>query len=93
MKKIIPIYICAHQYDWEDEPSLSAYSFDASATDKSYVLMERQSIEFNMPDNFDMRPHKIAELEAQKKKAMADYELLMNTLDGKIASLKAIDHK
>lgn len=61
--------------------------------DETYATIKEVDFELVIPDDFDPRQQQIAALERQHQKAMADYELLMNTIEGKIQSLRCIEHK
>lgn len=91
MKVTVKHYLHQVQWSWEAEPKFLLYPFEM--TGEQYALVREMDVELDIPDDFDPRPQQIAALEEQRKKAMADYAALVNMIDGKIASLKAIEHK
>lgn len=97
MIKTVKHYLVATKWDWEKEFTFALQScppIEASNNQRYVdVLIREMDIDLDIPDDFDPRPAQIAALEAQRQKARADFELLMNTIDGKIQSLKCIEHK
>lgn len=90
MKVTVKHYL--HRIQWSgDEPRFVLYPFLMEG--EQYALVREMDVELDIPDDFDPRPQQIAALEEQRKKAMADYAALVNAIDGKIASLRAIEHK
>ena len=91
MKVTVKHYLTKVQWGWEREPQYVLYPF--AMTGEQYAIVREQNIELDIPDDFDARPQQIAALEEQRRKAKADFTVLMDTIDGKIQSLRAIDHK
>lgn len=93
MIKTVKHYMYRTDHGYGDEVIFALYPFRFSEDEDYRLFIKEVDVELDVPDDFDPRPQQIAALEAQKKKAMADYQLLMDTLDGKIASLRCIEHK
>ena len=74
------------------EPSYFYSNLNMTTLGDAYAVIKEVDFEIVIPEDFDPRKQMIATLEAQQQKARADFELLMNTLDGKIQSLKCIEH-
>lgn len=91
MKKTFELFLSAKQEDWQTEPSFNV--FQNEMQDYGYVTVSKFSIDVEIPDDFDIRQPMIDALEVQRKKAMADFEMLMAAIEGKIASLRCIEHK
>ena len=73
-------------------PEFKLFPYNMTGTD-GYVVVREQDVDLDIPDDFDARPQMIAALEEKRSKAMADHEALMNAIEGRIASLRAIEHK
>lgn len=92
MKKNIHLFISFQRYDWETEGRIVARDYPPNQEDHETQLIYEMDIVADVPDDFDPRAGIIAALESKKQKAKADYQMLMNTLDGKIQQLRAITH-
>jgi hypothetical protein len=90
MKVTIKGYVTCQQYDWDDQPKYSFYSFDPTSYDSSTVKVMEHEFEVEVPDNFDLRPGKVAALKAKKEKLQADFANKVKEIDDKISSLLAI---
>jgi hypothetical protein len=90
MKVTIKGYITCTQYDWDDKPTYSFYSFDPTSYDSSTVKVMEHEFEVEVPDSFDLRPGKVAALKAKKEKLQADFASKVKEIDDKINSLLAI---
>lgn len=97
MKVQIKSFLNMRHYVWADKPEFilaqwPATDFDPDVYRTNATVCEVVT-EHDIPDDFDARPQMIAALEQQRRKAMADHEALMNVIEGRIASLRAIEHK
>ena len=87
IKATVHIHYC--KYDWEDEGKYEVLSFKAD--DDAYrTHVGEQEIEIEVPENYDPRAQKIAALEKQKQKVMADYQSTVNEINERISKLQAI---
>jgi hypothetical protein len=84
-------YLTRVQWSWDREHYYCLYPFQMEG--EQYVTVRAMDIELDIPDDFDPREQQIAALEKQRQKAMADHQMLMDTIDGKIQSLRAIEVK
>ena len=67
--------------------------FPCKLDDTEYrAYISSHEIEIEVPDNFDPRAQQIAALEAQKQKAMADYQSTVNDINDRISKLQAIEY-
>ena len=66
MKATIKGHITHTKYAWDDKPTFSFYTFDAS--DEHTVNVMEHEFEIEVPDDFDPRPGKIAALKEKKEK-------------------------
>jgi len=88
MKKTVDHFLIRHFSKYMKEPEYGLYPFNMSySSDRAYTLIR------DVPDDFDPRAELLSQLKAQQTKATADYEMLMNTPNGKIQQFLAIDHK
>ena len=60
--------------------------------DEHRTYVGEQEIEIDVPDNYDPRAQKIAALEKQKQKIMADYHKTMMEINNRISNLQAIEY-
>ena len=55
------------------------------------VIVMPYTIEVQIPDNFDVRPGLIANLQEQERKALADFQNLVTGIRRQIAELEALE--
>ena len=91
MKVVTKIFIHYTKYSWETEGVFSVYpyQFDDDAT---RTFVEEQAIELDVPDDYDPTAQQIAALEAQKVKAMADYNETVAKINESISKLQALEY-
>lgn len=94
MKVIVEGYIIARQDRWMKEPEFMFREYDASAYPSEHeakVLVGRHTVEFDVPDAFDMRPGIVANLEKEKEKLKAAFQARITEINAQIQSLLAIE--
>ena len=57
------------------------------------VFVAEHTIEVEIPEAFNPLPSQLAELEAEKQKARADFQARVTEIDRQIQSLLAIEHE
>jgi hypothetical protein len=92
MKIKANVYVHFQKYEWEDEGTYQVYSFKANDDDARTFVCE-QEIEIEVPDNYDPTAQKIAALEAQKAKAMSDFNNTVMNINARISKLQALEYK
>jgi hypothetical protein len=90
MKIKTTIYVYYQKYDWEDKGSYQVFSFKANYVDSTFVC--EQEVEIEVPDNYDPTPQKIAALEAEKAKAMSDFNETVMKINAQISKLQALEY-
>lgn len=91
MKKTLEVFVVAEQYAWEDTPRFSVLGFDPRTCDiDSYYVISQTSMDVEIPNDFDMRPHQIAVLEKKKQEVREKFAMAVKELDDQINSLLAI---
>ena len=91
MKVKITVYIHYCKFIWDNKGEFEALSFKADDDDyRTFVC--KQEIEIEVPDDYDPRVQKIAALEKQKQKVMADYQKTVNEINDRISKLLAIGY-
>jgi len=90
MKVTVHGFIVAKQYGWEDAPSFSWLAFDPTPYDKDYAIVGPHEIEFDVPDDFDFRPFRIATLEREKEAIRAKLAAELTRIDDAIQKLLAL---
>ena len=80
-------------HKWEEDQSGITFSnFDYSSVCLyGKVLVNSQVITLEIPVNFDPRPQMIQALEAEQRKAMADFEKLNTDILRQISQLQALE--
>ena len=86
MKVTVQGFIVAKQYDWEDATSFSWSAFDPTSYDKDCAIVGPHEIEFDVPNDFDFRPFRIAALEREKEAIRAKLAAELNRIDDAIKS-------
>lgn len=85
-------FIVASQYEWESKPRFTWYPFEPTLDDDS-VVVKPHSITFEVPDDFDMRPHRIQQLEKRKDELREKVAVEVEKIDQEIQSLLAITNE
>lgn len=91
MKVSIKGGIYATQYYPEGQVFYAFYGFDAS--DKDSVKICDHVIETDIPDDFDMRPGQVANLEREKKRLQAEFNARVVEINRQINTLLAIENR
>lgn len=91
MKKTLTAYLVAEQYDWDESPSFCLWPFPPTQTTDRAVL-GTVTVEVDIPDDFDIRPSKIAALEGQIERETAAFTAKVTGMRRKIAELKALEY-
>jgi hypothetical protein len=68
----------------------SFFSFDMSTC--GYVLIGKQVIEFEVPDDFNPVPIQVAMLEAEKEKAMQEFNERVSKINEEISKLTCLEY-
>lgn len=88
MKTTITGYIVATQYPWESKPSFTFQWYEPKQEDT--VVVRAHSFEVDVPDNFDMRPGLVANLERERQKLREEFGLRIVEIEKQISELTAI---
>lgn len=91
MKIKTQIHVYFSKYSWEKQGEyLVLYAKIDDSEHQNYVCS--QEIEIEVPEDFDPRAQKIAALEKQKQKAMADYQKSVTDINDRISKLQALEY-
>jgi hypothetical protein len=90
MKVTVQGFIVAKQYEWEDAPSFYWLRFDPTSCDKDCAIVGPHEIEFDLPDDFDFRPFRIATLEREKEAIRTKLAAELTSIDDAIQKLLAL---
>ena len=78
---------------WEEDAAgrdgFGVFPFDMSSC--GYVLIGKQKIEFEVPDNFNPVPIQVAMLEAEKEKAMQEFNERVFRINDQIRKLTCLE--
>ncbi|WP_186143809.1 hypothetical protein [Burkholderia gladioli] len=66
--------------------------YDVTLYDNRAVKVHEHSIDVDVPDDFDLRPGLVANLEREKTKVLAEAELKVTDINRLIQTLLAIDN-
>jgi hypothetical protein len=91
MKIKLTAHVHYKKYDWEEEGEFQIW-FAKLDDDDTRTYVGEQEVEVVVPDNYDPRANQIAALEKQKKKVMADYQKMVDTINERISKLQAITY-
>lgn len=100
MKATIKAYVhahkaqryCAETQSFTEGISWELYPFDMSKASGDRVLAAVQELEIDVPDDFDMREGLVRNLEAEKKRLMAEFNARVTVIDGQIQKYLAIEN-
>ena len=91
MKIKITVYVYFQKFEWDKEGTYQVYSFKFKDDDTRTFVCE-QEVELEVPDNYDPTAQKIAALEAQKARAMADFNKTVLEINTRISKLQALEY-
>lgn len=91
MKIKINGYVVAEVDSWRDEPLFTWKSFDSSKYDSNAIVLSRQEIEIEVPDDFNMQAARVAALENEANKVRAAFHKRINEINGQISKLQALE--
>jgi hypothetical protein len=91
MKVKVTVHIFYSQYHWEEKGEYLVF-YAKIDDDDSRTYVGEQEIEIEVPDNYDPRAQKVAALEKQKQKVMADYQRTVDQINERISKLQAIEY-
>ena len=84
-------YIHYTKYSWEEEGEFRVDCIRLN-DNEYHTFVGEQEVEIDVPDNYDPRPQKIAALEKQKQKVMADYQKSVTDINDRISKLMALEY-
>lgn len=91
MKITTTIHIHHVQFSWDKEGQYQVFACKLDDSEfRTYV--GEQEIEIDVPDDYDPRAQKIAALEKQKQKVMADYQKTVTEINDRISKLQALEY-
>jgi hypothetical protein len=91
MKVKTALYVYHSQYSWQDQPEITAFTYRVDDNEHRTLVCE-QEVELHIPDEYDPRAQKIAALEKQKQKIMADYQKTVTEINNRISNLQALEY-
>jgi hypothetical protein len=91
MKVKTALYVYHSQYSWQEQPEFTAFTYRVDDTDHR-TLVGEQEVELHIPDDYDPSAQKIAALEKQKQKVMADYQKTVAEINNRISNLQALEY-
>lgn len=91
----IPLEVFVHwkEAEWGDEATYLSMQCDVSKVLPEYVFVCQQTVEVDIPDDFDPIPRKIKTLKEKKKEILATAQVQANNIEEQIQRLLCIEHK
>lgn len=89
MKVSIPGFINYKKPTWSDDTGFHFHQSDMS--EYGYVIVKAHILEVEIPDDFDPRPKQVELLQAEKQKAMAEFQARVTAIDKQISQLTALE--
>jgi hypothetical protein len=93
MKHIIKAYVHQNVDAWTDAITYDIFPFDMSTTGCDRVLVGVQSVEVDVPDDFDGTASRIAVLEEMKRKLRLKLAEELSHLDERISKLTCLTNQ
>jgi hypothetical protein len=91
MKIKTTVHIYFTKFAWEKNGDYTVFSCRLEDSEiRTYV--GDQEIEIDVPEDYDPRAQKIAVLEKQKQKAMADFQKTFDDINERISKLQALEY-
>jgi len=90
MKVTVEGFIVAQQYEWDDTPKFSWSAFDPTQYDKDCAIVGPHTIEFDVPEDFDFRPVRVATLQRRKAELQTKLAAELMDIDEQIQKLLAL---
>ena len=79
------------KYSWDSEGQFQIFGAKLEdAEHRTYVCS--QEVEIDVPENYDPRLQKVAALEKEKQKVMADFQKSVDAINEKISRLQALEY-
>jgi hypothetical protein len=91
MKLNTTVHVYFQQYSWEGKGKFSVYPFKIDDCEH-LTYVGQQEVEIDVPEDYDPRAQKVAALEKQKRKVMADFQKTVDTINEKISKLQALEY-
>lgn len=89
MKTVTINGFITYEKDFNDKDRFSFFPFTMEQS--GYITVMPHSFEVDIPDDFDPRGKQVEQLQAEKQKAMADFQALVVSIDRKISELTALE--
>lgn len=94
MKKTVTHYLCMRfEPTYMTEPEFGFHPCDMGMYSDSYTTIKVVDFDLELPDEFDPKLAMVEKMKAAKEKAKAEFQFLMDTIDGKIQQLIAIEYR
>jgi len=91
MKITKTVYIFLTQWAWQDTADYEVYSFKIGDTDFRTFVCE-QTVELDVPDQYDATAQKIAALNAEAEELTEKYLKDVEALRVKVSNLQALEY-
>ncbi len=89
LKATVHVFCC--KYSWEANATFQVFSLKMD-DDEYRTYVGQQEIEIDVPEDYDPTAQKVAALEKQKRKVMADFQKTVDTINEKISKLQALEY-
>ena len=91
MKVKTTLHIYYNQFSWQNKGDYTFFSCRLE-DNESRTYVGSKEMEIEVPDDYDPRAQKIAALEKEKQKVMADYQKTVTEINERISKLQALEY-
>lgn len=90
MKITITMHLHYLKYQWDEKGEYQLFTYQIENEDRVYV--GQREIEVEVPDDYDPRAQQIEFLQQRKKEVMAEFQVTLTEIEGKISKLQALEY-
>lgn len=90
---IVQIEACVvwHYSEYTGKPAIELYPFDMSSAGAEYVFIGKQTLNVDVPDDFDPRPSQVENLRKKQQEILAEAQMKVTNIDEQIQRLLCIE--
>lgn len=90
MKITLTMHLHYAKYHWEEKGEYQIFS--CPVADEYRVYIGQREIEVDVPEDYDPRAQQIEFLKQRKKEVMAEFQITLTEIEGKISNLQALEY-
>ena len=93
MKRKITQFLHWRKYTWQDTEIYEYCSSDMTDQGPEWVMIRKDELEIEIPDDFDPRPGQVAALRHERINILAVSQAKLDNIDEQIQRLLCLEHK